>query len=103
TAPGAPMSERFFPDTMPSPLADVITLPWWQAGRATPASGYAWHPHAAPRGPDPAAVVPGGRRAAARGAALHRVRAHAAAAGAGVLRVPIDGRRVAGGLGSRRG
>ena len=25
------MSERFFPDTMPSPLADVITLPWWQA------------------------------------------------------------------------
>ncbi len=24
------MSERFFPDTMPSPLADVITLPWWQ-------------------------------------------------------------------------
>jgi uncharacterized protein len=25
------MSERFFPDTMPSPLADAITLPWWQA------------------------------------------------------------------------
>jgi len=25
------MSERFFPDTMPSPLADGITLPWWQA------------------------------------------------------------------------
>ena len=25
------MSERFFPDTMPSPLADVITLPWWKA------------------------------------------------------------------------
>jgi uncharacterized OB-fold protein len=25
------MSERYFPDTMPSPLADAITLPWWQA------------------------------------------------------------------------
>jgi uncharacterized OB-fold protein len=25
------MSERFFPDTMPAPLADAITLPWWQA------------------------------------------------------------------------
>ena len=25
------MSQRFFPDTMPSPLADAITLPWWQA------------------------------------------------------------------------
>ena len=25
------MSERFFPDTMPSPLADATTLPWWQA------------------------------------------------------------------------
>ena len=25
------MSERFFPDTMPSPLADAVTLPWWQA------------------------------------------------------------------------
>ncbi len=25
------MSERFFPDTMPSPLADTITLPFWQA------------------------------------------------------------------------
>jgi uncharacterized OB-fold protein len=25
------MSERFFPDSMPSPLADAITLPWWQA------------------------------------------------------------------------
>lgn len=25
------MSERFFPDSMPPPLADVITLPWWQA------------------------------------------------------------------------
>lgn len=24
------MSERFFPDTMPSPLADSITLPFWQ-------------------------------------------------------------------------
>lgn len=25
------MGERFFPDTMPSPLADAITLPWWRA------------------------------------------------------------------------
>lgn len=25
------MSERFFPDTMPGPLADATTLPWWQA------------------------------------------------------------------------
>ena len=25
------MSQRYFPDTMPSPLADAITLPWWQA------------------------------------------------------------------------
>ena len=25
------MSERFFPDSMPQPLADAITLPWWQA------------------------------------------------------------------------
>ncbi len=25
------MSERFFPDTMPPPLADATTLPWWQA------------------------------------------------------------------------
>ncbi len=25
------MSERFFPDAMPAPLADAITLPWWQA------------------------------------------------------------------------
>jgi uncharacterized OB-fold protein len=25
------MSERFFPDAMPSPLADATTLPWWQA------------------------------------------------------------------------
>jgi uncharacterized OB-fold protein len=25
------MSERFFPDTMPSPTADAITLPFWQA------------------------------------------------------------------------
>ncbi|HKA14501.1 MAG TPA: Zn-ribbon domain-containing OB-fold protein [Myxococcota bacterium] len=25
------MSERFFPDTMPSPVADATTLPWWQA------------------------------------------------------------------------
>ena len=24
------MSERFFPDAMPSPMADNITLPWWQ-------------------------------------------------------------------------
>jgi uncharacterized OB-fold protein len=25
------MSERFFPDTMPAPLADATTLPWWKA------------------------------------------------------------------------
>jgi len=25
------MSERFFPDAMPPPLADVTTLPFWQA------------------------------------------------------------------------
>ena len=25
------MSERFFPDTMPQPLADATTLPWWEA------------------------------------------------------------------------
>jgi uncharacterized OB-fold protein len=25
------MSERYFPDGMPPPLADAITLPWWQA------------------------------------------------------------------------
>jgi len=25
------MSRRFFPDGMPPPLADAITLPWWQA------------------------------------------------------------------------
>ena len=25
------MSERFFPDTMPQPLADTISLPWWEA------------------------------------------------------------------------
>jgi uncharacterized OB-fold protein len=25
------MSERFFPDTMPSPVADATTLPWWKA------------------------------------------------------------------------
>ena len=25
------MSERFFPDGMPQPLADTTTLPWWQA------------------------------------------------------------------------
>jgi uncharacterized OB-fold protein len=25
------MSERFFPDGMPPPMADAITLPWWQA------------------------------------------------------------------------
>jgi uncharacterized OB-fold protein len=25
------MSERFFPDSMPPPMADAITLPWWQA------------------------------------------------------------------------
>ena len=25
------MSERWFPDTMPMPLADTISLPWWEA------------------------------------------------------------------------
>ena len=25
------MSERWFPDTMPMPLADTIALPWWEA------------------------------------------------------------------------
>ncbi len=25
------MSERFFPDGMPMPMADATTLPWWQA------------------------------------------------------------------------
>jgi uncharacterized OB-fold protein len=25
------MSERFFPDTMPPPLADATSLPWWEA------------------------------------------------------------------------
>jgi len=25
------MSDRFFPDGMPPPLADTITLPWWNA------------------------------------------------------------------------
>ena len=25
------MSERFFPDSMPPPLVDGTTLPWWQA------------------------------------------------------------------------
>ena len=25
------MSERFFPDSMPPPMADSTTLPWWQA------------------------------------------------------------------------
>jgi uncharacterized OB-fold protein len=25
------MSERFFPDGMPQPLADTTTLPWWKA------------------------------------------------------------------------
>ncbi|MCP3983579.1 MAG: Zn-ribbon domain-containing OB-fold protein [bacterium] len=25
------MSERFFPDSMPPPLADSTTLPWWEA------------------------------------------------------------------------
>jgi uncharacterized OB-fold protein len=25
------MSERFFPDSMPPPMADTITLPWWEA------------------------------------------------------------------------
>jgi hypothetical protein len=28
---GQKMSERFFPDSMPPPLADAITLPFWQA------------------------------------------------------------------------
>ena len=25
------MSQRFFPDSMPPPLADATTLPWWEA------------------------------------------------------------------------
>jgi uncharacterized OB-fold protein len=25
------MSERFFPDSMPAPLASATTLPWWEA------------------------------------------------------------------------
>ena len=25
------MSERYFPDSMPKPLADAISLPWWEA------------------------------------------------------------------------
>lgn len=25
------MSERYFPDSMPPPLADATTLPWWEA------------------------------------------------------------------------
>ena len=25
------MTERFFPDSMPPPMADGITLPWWEA------------------------------------------------------------------------
>jgi uncharacterized OB-fold protein len=25
------MSERFFPDSMPPPLADATSLPWWEA------------------------------------------------------------------------
>jgi len=25
------MSERFFPDSMPPPMADATTLPWWEA------------------------------------------------------------------------
>jgi uncharacterized OB-fold protein len=25
------MSERFFPDGMPAPMADALSLPWWQA------------------------------------------------------------------------
>jgi len=25
------MSERFFPDSMPPPMADATTLPWWNA------------------------------------------------------------------------
>jgi uncharacterized OB-fold protein len=28
---GATMSERFFPDGMPQPLADTTTLPFWEA------------------------------------------------------------------------
>jgi uncharacterized OB-fold protein len=27
------MSERFFPDSMPQPLADAAALPWWEAAR----------------------------------------------------------------------
>ena len=68
---GRQMSERFFPDTMPSPLG----------------------------GRDHAAVVAGGVRAPARRAALQRVRAHAAAARADLSRVPLGGADVAGGLG----
>jgi len=25
------MSERFFPDSMPPPMADITALPWWEA------------------------------------------------------------------------
>jgi uncharacterized OB-fold protein len=25
------MSRRFFPDSMPSPMADALSLPWWEA------------------------------------------------------------------------
>ncbi len=25
------MSERFFPDSMPEPMSDSMTLPWWEA------------------------------------------------------------------------
>jgi uncharacterized OB-fold protein len=25
------MSERYFPDTMPPPMADTLSLPWWEA------------------------------------------------------------------------
>lgn len=28
---GEDMSERYFPDSMPPPLADATTLPWWEA------------------------------------------------------------------------
>ena len=28
---GTSMSERFFPDGMPSPMSDPMTLPWWEA------------------------------------------------------------------------
>lgn len=57
------MSERFFPDGMPPPLADAITLPWWQAAsehrlvvqRCT-ACGRTRHP--------PAPLCPGCRSAA---------------------------------------